>query len=137
MLKKEDYINCVCLIINGRLSCANASLKYVLTEITAILPREILQNVIIVFTNTSDPFDLTFDINELTEYFGRPVSQELTTLWLSQQLPRRMWLAQNILYLRILQLCKEQIIRALYVATIIHITIMMQLFLEKLKRCKT
>ena len=78
VLKKEEYINCVCLIINGRLSRANVSLNYVLTEITAILPREILQNVIIVFTNTSDPFNLTFDINELTEYFGRPVSQELT-----------------------------------------------------------
>ena len=75
VLKKEEYINCVCLIINGRQARASASLKYVLTEITAILPREILQNVIVVFSNTSDPLDLNFDPNELTTYFGRPVSQ--------------------------------------------------------------
>ena len=75
VLKKEDYINCVCLIINGRQARASASLQYVLTEITAILPREILQNVIVVFSNTGDPLDLNFDPNELTEYFGRPVPQ--------------------------------------------------------------
>ena len=77
VLKKEEYINCVCLIINGRQARASASLKYVLTEITAILPSKILQNVIVVFSNTGDLLDLTFDPNELTQYFGRPVSQEL------------------------------------------------------------
>lgn len=75
VLKKEDYINCVCLIINGRQPRASASLKYVLTEITAILPREILSNVIVVFSNTSDPLDLTFDPNTLITYFGSPVPQ--------------------------------------------------------------
>ena len=74
-LKKEEYINCVCLIINGRQPRTSASLKYVLTEITAILPREILENVIVVFSNTSDPLDLTFDPNALTTYFGKQVPQ--------------------------------------------------------------
>ena len=77
MLKKEEYINCVCLIINGRQVCPSTSLQYVLTEITAILPRQILQNLIVVFSNTSDPLVLNFDPNELTAYFGRPVSQDL------------------------------------------------------------
>ena len=36
VLEKEEYINCVCLIINGRQARASASLQYVLTEITAI-----------------------------------------------------------------------------------------------------
>ena len=76
VLKNEDHINCVCLIINGRQPRASASLKYVLTEITAILPREILNNVIVVFSNTCDPLDLTFDPKTLTDYFGRDVKQE-------------------------------------------------------------
>ena len=77
VLKKEEYINCVCLIINGRQACASASFMYSLTEITAILPREILQNLIVVFSNASDPLDLNLDPSELTAYFGRPVSQDL------------------------------------------------------------
>ena len=72
-LKKEEYINCVCLIINGRQARASASLKYVLTEITAILPRDILDNVIVVFSNTADPLDLNFDPGMLKEYFGKKV----------------------------------------------------------------
>ena len=72
-LKAEDYINCVCLIINGRQTRVSVSLKYVLLEITAILPRDILNNVIIVFSNTGDALDLSFDPNSLTEYFGKEV----------------------------------------------------------------
>ena len=49
-LKAEQYINCVCLVINGRLSRITATLRYVLTEVTSILPREVLSNVIVVFT---------------------------------------------------------------------------------------
>ena len=77
VLKKEEYINCVCLIINGCRARTSASLQYVLTEITAILPREILQNLIVIFSNTSDPLDLNLDPSELTAYFGRPVPQDL------------------------------------------------------------
>ena len=29
--------------------------KYVLTEITSILPKSILDNVVVVFSNTADP----------------------------------------------------------------------------------
>ena len=72
-LKREEYINCVCLIINGRQARASASLKYVLSEITAILPKGILDNVIVVFSNTADPLDLTFDTSLLKEYFGKEV----------------------------------------------------------------
>jgi GTP-binding protein EngB required for normal cell division len=75
VLKKEEYINCVCLIISGRQPRESALLKYVLTKITAILPREILQNVIVVFSNTGDSLDLILDQNELAKYFGRQVLQ--------------------------------------------------------------
>ena len=77
VLKKVEYINCVCLIINGRQVRPSTSLQYVLSEIMAILPRQILQNLIVVFSNISDPLDLNLDPNELTAYFGRPVPQDL------------------------------------------------------------
>ncbi len=72
-LKREEYINCVCLVIHGRQARASASLRYVLTEITAILPRGILDNVIVVFSNTADSLDLNFDTEVLKEYFGKEV----------------------------------------------------------------
>ena len=72
-LKTENYVNCVCLVINGRSSRMSATLRYVLSEITAILPREVLNNVIIIFTNTADPLDLNFEPNVLAEYLGRNI----------------------------------------------------------------
>ena len=45
--------------------------RYDLTEITAaILPKEILKNLVIVFSNISDPLDLNFDSTALIDYFG-------------------------------------------------------------------
>lgn len=73
-VEKEEFINCVCLIINGRSSRSTVILKYVLSEVTAILPRQILDNVIVVFSNTADPLDLNFDVDELEIYFGRKIT---------------------------------------------------------------
>ena len=72
-LRNQDYINCVCLIINGRQSRMTASLKYVLSEISSVMPREIFNNIIVVFTNTADPLDCNFDISELDPFFGRRI----------------------------------------------------------------
>ena len=70
-LKKEDYVNCVCLIINGRASRMSATLGYVLSEITSILPRTIIDNIIVVFTNTTGLLQLNFNLGALNPYFGR------------------------------------------------------------------
>lgn len=75
-LKAEQYINCVCLVINGRLSRITATLRYVLTEVTSILPREVLNNVIVVFTNAVDPWLLNLNPDSLKEYFGRKIDPE-------------------------------------------------------------
>ena len=72
-LKEVDCINCICLIINGRNSRRTATTQYVLTEVTAVLPKAILDNVIVVFTNTADVLDLNFAPTELTKYFGREI----------------------------------------------------------------
>ena len=75
-LKAEEYINCVCLVVNGRQARISATLGYVLTEITSILPREALDNVIVVFTNTADVFELNFDPEVFKEYFGRVIEHQ-------------------------------------------------------------
>ena len=74
-LRYEQFISCICLIINGRQARMSATLKYVMSEITAILPKEILNNIIVVFSNTSDPLDLNFDPKELDVFFGKSVTK--------------------------------------------------------------
>ena len=75
-LTVEEYINCICLVINGRTSRISATLKYVLSEVTGILPRVVLSNIVVVFTNATDVLDVNFDIRILTEYFGQPVQAD-------------------------------------------------------------
>lgn len=77
-LKCEEYINCVCLVVNGRQARMSATLRYVLTEITSVLPRDVLKNVIVVFTNTADPLELNFDTELFREYFGEEIEHQFT-----------------------------------------------------------
>jgi GTPase SAR1 family protein len=69
-VEAQPYINCVCLVTNGRATRMSATLKYVLSEITAILPKTVIDNVIVVFTNTSSMLHLTFDVDGLKTFFG-------------------------------------------------------------------
>jgi len=39
------------------------------------LPKTVLDNVVVVFTNTSNMLNLSFDIESLSEYFGREVEK--------------------------------------------------------------
>ena len=75
-LRAEDYVNCICLIINGRTSRISATLKYVMSKITAILPRAVLNNIVVVFTNSAEYVDVNFDMRVLEEFFGQPVQTE-------------------------------------------------------------
>ena len=74
-LKGEEYVNCICLVINGRQSRMSASLKYVMSEISTILPKEVFDNIIVVFTNSADPLDCNFDIRELDHYFEKRIQR--------------------------------------------------------------
>ena len=75
-LKEVDCINCVYLIINGQNSCCTATLQYFLTEVTAVLlPKAILDNIIVVFTYTAEILGLNFPLIELTKYFEREVNK--------------------------------------------------------------
>ena len=72
-IEVEEYINCVCIVINGCQTRITANMKYVLTEIASILPLPVLDQIFFVFTNTANPSDLYFDPGELKKYFGEKV----------------------------------------------------------------
>ena len=72
-IKEEKYINCVCIVINGRQTRITVNLQYVLTGIASILPTPVLDKILFVFTNVPSPLDLTFDPTELKIYFGEQV----------------------------------------------------------------
>ena len=87
-LKEVNCVNCVCLIINGQNSCCTATLQYFLTEVTAVLPKAILDNVIVVFTHTAEILDLNFPLIELTKYFGREIKTFFALKTLTTNLKR-------------------------------------------------
>ena len=78
VLQTEEYVNCVCLVINGRQTRMGANLQYVLSEITAFLPKKLVGNVIVVLTNTVNPLDLNFDLDQLQGFFGQAVKDSHT-----------------------------------------------------------
>ena len=61
ILRQEIFINCVCLIINGTQSRLIDAVKKVLSEIVSILPSDVLNNIIVVFTKVRDELSLEFD----------------------------------------------------------------------------
>ena len=73
--EQVKFISCVCLVVNGRQSRMNTNLKLVLTQITSILPRTVLNNLVIVFTNTANVLDLNFDPARLDEFLGAKIGK--------------------------------------------------------------
>ena len=68
IVKKEIFVNCVCLVINGTQSRLTDVVKIVLSEIVSILPPDILDNVIGVFTKVRDELSLEFDTELLKKF---------------------------------------------------------------------
>lgn len=68
-----DSINCILLVINGAVARMTPQLRYVLAQVTALMPQSILDQITVVLTNVVDPLDLNFDMTQLIEFFGKPV----------------------------------------------------------------
>ena len=67
------YIHCICLVMNGRQSRLTTQLKYVVSEISAILPKSCVYNMIVVLTNVWNSYDTSFALKELEPYLGAEV----------------------------------------------------------------
>jgi len=77
-IKQLGFVRAITIVVSGRESRMTAQLKYVLTEVCAILPKSARSNIVAVFTNTSNPLYLSFDIdalNKLVEHKIQPEQQ--------------------------------------------------------------
>ena len=75
-LKDAEFINCICLVINGTCCRMTATLTYVLMEVTSILPKVVLDNVIVVFTNVANSLYLNFSPDALQSFFGKKIEED-------------------------------------------------------------
>eukprot|EP00731_Ephydatia_muelleri_P012011 Em0006g905a len=72
-VKEAQYIHCICLVINARQSRMSSNLKYVLSEVSGVLPKATLNNLVVVLTNAKDESDASFDVRELTTFLGKEI----------------------------------------------------------------
>ena len=75
-VKQANYVNCVCLVINGTESRLTCSFKEVITEITKILPNKVLNNLIVVLTKSYDIRYISFEVSILKDEFDLTVPQK-------------------------------------------------------------
>lgn len=68
-----ESINCIVLVINGAVARMTPQLRYVLAQVTALMPQSIIDQIIVVLTNVPDPLDANFEIDQLTQFFGKPI----------------------------------------------------------------
>ena len=67
-VKGEKYINCVCLVANGTQSRLTSVAEEVIKEVTSILPRSIMSQVIVICTKTHNKRNLDFSPAMLKEF---------------------------------------------------------------------
>lgn len=72
-----EYIHCICFVINGRQARITPQFQYVVSEISAVLPKLSVKNMIVVLTNTRERLDSNIEISELASFLGEnAVSEE-------------------------------------------------------------
>jgi len=75
-LNSHHQIHCVMLVINGRESRLNGTLRYVLAQLTSIMPKTVLDNVQVLFTNTKSASERNFEPSILQTEFGINILSE-------------------------------------------------------------
>ena len=71
-----EYINCICLIVNGHMARMTSQLQYVMSKISDVLPKVTVKNIIVVFTNVKSQCDTNFCVDQITPYLGNPISDD-------------------------------------------------------------
>ncbi len=66
--KKEKYVTCICLVVNGTECLLTKEAGHVITEVTAGLPKMVLQQIIVVCTKTPNKLGLHFTREMLLEF---------------------------------------------------------------------
>ena len=67
-VRKEKYLNCICLIINGSSCRLTFAMKGLIQQIVSILPPRVLDNIICVCTYARNKWRASFDFQVLEEF---------------------------------------------------------------------
>lgn len=75
VIKKLFFIRCICLVLNYQSIQQSPTLvlHHNLTKIASILPTDIMNNVVVVFTHTSGANDITKESATIQKYFGMKI----------------------------------------------------------------
>ena len=73
-----DSINCICLVINGTEARLTPVIDIVFKEIVKLLPREVLNNAIVIFTKTVKKSSLNFNMETINELYGLHIRSDYT-----------------------------------------------------------
>ncbi|KAL5502010.1 hypothetical protein EMCRGX_G008703 [Ephydatia muelleri] len=71
-----EYINCICFVINGRQARVTPPFQYVVSEISAVLPKMSVKNMVVLLTNTRDETEANINMKEVTSFLGGEIMQE-------------------------------------------------------------
>ena len=77
-LKTVDFVDCVCLVINGRTPRSIEEVTFAFSEISAILPNVVNNNTIICLTNAESLFHTTIELNILKDFFKCDIERDKT-----------------------------------------------------------
>ena len=73
-LKTVDFLDCICLVINGRSPRVIPEVQFALSEIAAILPNVATNNTIVCLTNCEKLSISTLDLNNVNDCFKTKVA---------------------------------------------------------------
>ena len=72
------YVNCICLVINGTEARLTSVIDLVFKEIVKLLPREVLDNTIVIFTKTVKKSSLNFKMETINKKYGIRIESDFT-----------------------------------------------------------
>ena len=75
IIKKQKYIDIIIMVVNGRETRMTASIKYVISQLGCIMPKDILKQIVVAYTQCHDILDLIFDHKQLQDFFGTDLGQ--------------------------------------------------------------
>ena len=73
-LKTVDYLDCICLVINGRTPRSIPEVHFALSEISAILPNVAANNMIVCLTNCEKFSKCTLELEAVNAFFKTAVA---------------------------------------------------------------
>lgn len=75
-IEQLGSINCIVLVINGRVARATSNFKYVIANVMSILPKEILSQIVVVFTNCTSMRQVNMELEAVHTAVGFAIPQE-------------------------------------------------------------